>query len=419
MSPARSLARVAVQSLLSRRLACAFVVLAVAVSTVLYLSVERLRAGAWESFTSTISGTDLIVGAPSGGVQLMLSTVFRIGTPNGAISAEATERVAAMPDVAWTVPIALGDSHRGYRVVGTTGAYFDRVQYGRGRSLTFDSGRRFEDLFDVVLGAEVARALGYDLGQRVIVAHGLGSAGLVEHDDLPFTVSGILAPTGTPVDRAVYVSLDAITAIHVDWALGARARQTTPAAVLRSMDLSPTSVTALLVGLDSRLAVFRTARAINDMPGEPLQAVLPGVALQELWSVVGAAERALALVSAAVVLTAIVGLVATLLATLEQRRREMAILRTLGARPTVIGALLMAESGLLALTGVLLGALVVLVAEPFVSAWLVSRYGLDLAGGIAARDAVVLGAIVAAALLAALIPAWRASRMSAGEGLGG
>ena len=423
MSPSLTLLRVAWQSLLSRRLAATFVVVAVAVSTVLYLSVERMREGARAGFASTVSGTDLIVGARAGSVQLMLYSVFRIGSATNNITWESARDVAALPDVAWTVPLSLGDSHRGYRVVGTTPDYFDRYRYARDRTLEFSRGKRFDDLFDVVVGAEVADALGYELGDRLVIAHGLGSAGLVLHDDLPFVLSGILERTGTPVDRSVHVSLEAITAIHVDWESGARARRTTPAAVLRERaaagTLEPDAITAMLVGLDSRLAVFRTARAINDYAHEPLLAVLPGVALQELWSVLGVAERALSAVSAMVVLTAVIGLVATVLATLEQRRREMAVLRSLGARPATIGALLMLESGLLALLGVLVGAAVVLTVEPLVSGWLAARFGLDLVGGLSPRDAVVLSAIVAGALLAALVPAWRASRMSAGEGLGG
>ena len=423
MSRAGLLARLVGASLWSRRLAVALVALAVAVSTVLFLSVERLRTGAWDSFASTISGTDLIVGARSGGVQLMLYSVFRIGNATNNITWQSVEDVTGMADVAWTVPLSLGDSHRGYRVVATTDAYFARYRYGRGRALALREGRDFEDLFDVVLGAEVADALGYRLGDRVVIAHGLGEAGLVAHDDLPFAVAGVLERTGTPVDRSLHVSLEAMTAIHVDWATGARAARTTPAEALRARaaagGLAPEAVTALLVGTTSRMAVFRTARAINDYPEEPLLAVLPGVALQELWSVIGTAERALAAVSAMVVLTAVVGLVATILATLEQRRREIAVLRSLGARPAAIAGLLVAESGLVALAGVALGVAVVLLAAPPAGAWLRSTYGLDLPVGLSAREAAVLAVIVGAALVAALLPAWRAYRMGLGDGLGG
>lgn len=412
MSPIRSLARLVWQSLWSRRVAVGFVILAVAVSTTLYLSVERLRTGARASFAATVSGTDLVVGARSGGVQLILYSVFRIGNATSDISWDSARRVAALPGVAWTVPLALGDSHRGYRVVGTSRAYFDRLRYGRDRALAFRQGRPFEDLFDLVLGAEVAEALGYEIGDSVTVAHGLGRADLVLHDDLPFTVSGILERTGTPVDRSLHVSMEAIQAIHVDWRAGVRARETTPADVLRGMELEPSRVTALLVGTTSRARAFRVARAINSYEREPLLAVLPGVALQELWAILGTAEQALSLVSLMVVLTAIVGLVATILATLEGRRREVAILRTLGAPPGTIAGLLVCETLAVALLGIALGTAVVVAAQPFVSSWAQARYGLDLAAGFSARDAGVLGAITLAAALAGLLPAWRAYAMS-------
>ena len=422
MTRARLLARLVLASIGARRLAVLFVIVAVAVSTVLYLSVERLRSSAWDSFSSTVSGTDLVVGARSGSVQLMLYAVFRIGNATNNITMRSARDVAAIRDVAWTVPLSLGDSHRGYRVVGTNADYFERFRYGRDLRLAFAEGRVFADLFDVVLGAEVARSLGYRLGDRVTVAHGLGSADLVRHDDLPFTVAGILEPTGTPVDRSLHVSLEAITAIHVDWSSGARARDTTPADVLRARaaasDLDAEAVTALLVGTTSRLAVFRTARAINEYDEEPLLAVLPGVALQELWTVIGTAERALAAVAVMVVVTAIVGLVATILATLEQRRREIAILRSMGARPLVIAGLLVAEAGLVTLTGLALGATLFVIAVPLVSGWMRAEYGLDVPGGLTLADLGVLAAILFAGIAAALLPAWRAYRMSLGEGLG-
>ena len=414
--------RLVVGSLLARKLAVLFVVIAVAVSTVLYLSVERLRAGAWDSFSSTVSGTDLIVGARSGAVQLMLYSVFRIGNATNNITAESVRDIEKMRAVAWTVPLSLGDAHRGYRVVGTSKAYFERYRYGRDRSLAVREGAVFDDLFDVVLGAEVADALGYGIGDSVVVGHGLGRVAFAAHDDLPFRVSGILERTGTPVDRSLHVSMEAITAIHVDWTSGSRARETTPADVLRERaargELEAEAVTALLVGVRSRIATFATARAINEYREEPLLAVLPGVALQELWSVIGTAERALAGIAIMVVLTAIVGLVATILATLEQRRREIAILRSLGARPLAVAGLLVAESGLVTLAGLVLGVLATTLAAPLVSPWLRSEYGLDLAVGLSGRDVLVLGAILLAGLVAALVPAWRAYRMSLGEGLG-
>src|SRR5581483_2473942 len=321
--------RLALQSLRNRWLTAVLTVFAIAVSIMLLLGVEKVRVGARQSFADTISGTDLIVGARSGSIQLLLYAVFRIGNATNNITWASLQDIASRPEVAWVVPLSLGDSHRGFRVLGTTPDYFKHYRYRQSQGLTFRSGGPFADLFDAVIGADVAQALGYKVGDPIIVSHGLGAVSFVEHDDKPFRVAGILEKTGTPVDRTVHVSLEAIEAIHVDWQSGARIPgQSATAAEVREMDLTPKAVTAALVGLKSRLAAFRVQRAINEYPQEPLSAILPGAALQELWGLVGTAETALQAVSAMVVATALLGMVTMILTTLNERRREMAILRS-------------------------------------------------------------------------------------------
>ncbi len=251
--------RLALASLANRRATALLTVLAIAVSVALLLGVEKVRQGARASFADTISGTDLIVGARSGDVQLLLYAVFRIGNATANVTWKSYEEIAARPEVAWIVPLSLGDSHRGFRVLGTTDGYFEHYRYRHGQALAFAQGRPFADLFDAVLGADVASALGYRLGDLIVVAHGLGSAGLAQHDDKPVRVAGILAKTGTPVDRTVHVSLEAIEAIHVDWRTGARVPGVGASAEeVRRMDLTPRAVTSALVGLRSRLAAFGT-----------------------------------------------------------------------------------------------------------------------------------------------------------------
>ena len=204
----------AARSLWNRRVAAALTVFAIGVSVALLLGVQKLRVEARESFASTISGTDLVVGARSGAVNLLLYSVFRIGDPTANLSWQSYQLVARHPDVAWTIPISLGDSHRGFRVMGTTGAYFEHYRYGNRRPLAFAAGAPFAALQEAVVGAEVARALGYTLGQEITIAHGIGEVSFAEHDDHPFRIVGILERSGTPVDRTVHVSLEAITAIH-------------------------------------------------------------------------------------------------------------------------------------------------------------------------------------------------------------
>jgi putative ABC transport system permease protein len=384
----------------------------------LLLGVEKVRSGARDSFAGTVSGADLVVGARSGAMQLLLYAVFRIGNATNNVTWRSYEDIISGPDVAWSIPLSLGDSHRGFRVIGTTQDYFEHFRYRDGQLLTFAVGMPFDDLFDVVIGSDVASQLGYSVGDRIVIAHGIGSLG-PQHDDLPFQVSGILARTGTPVDKSLHVSLKAIEAIHVDWRSGSRIPgQHTPAERLRQMSLPPKAITAAIVGLKSRLQVIGFQRSVNEYRAEPLSAVLPGVALQEMWGLVGTAETALLGISAMVVVTSMLGLSAMILSTLNERRREIAILRSLGARPSTIASLLVGEAALLTVAGIAIGTAVLYavlaIARPLVD----KRFGLDI--GIqppSSTDALMLLAILVGGVLAGFLPAYRAYRMSIANGM--
>ena len=411
--------RLALQSLRNRWVTALLTIFAIAISIALLLGVEKVRTGARQSFADTISGTDLIVGARSGNIQLLLYAVFRIGNATNTITWASYQDIAARPEVAWTVPLSLGDGHRGFRVLGTTPDYFTHYKYRQNQALAFRAGKPFADLFDAVIGADVATTLGYKLGDPLVVAHGLGSVSFVEHDDKPFRVAGILEKTGTPVDRTVHVSLEAINAIHVDWQSGGRIPgQSVSADDVRKMNLKPQAITAVLIGLKSKLATFRLQRAINEYRQEPLSAILPGAALQELWALLGTAETALTAVSAMVVATALLGMVTMILTTLNERRREMAILRSVGAGPRTVLGLLMTEAGVLTAAGVVLGVCLVYVALLILQPYIDANYGLHLSiDPPGRREMMVLGTIVVAGIVAGLFPALRAYRLSLADGM--
>ena len=408
------------RSLWARRFTAVLTVLSIATATLLFLAVENLRQGARASFERTISGTDLIVGARSSPINLVLYSVFQIGDPTNNITWETAQHIAARPDVAWTVPISLGDSHRGYRVVGTTGDYFARYQYAGGQSLAFVDGTPFDDLFDVVVGAQVARELDYAVGRSITLSHGLGGTSFVEHKNTPFRITGVLSPTGTPVDRSVIVSLGAIEAIHVGWQDG----MPTPmgralsADRLRGLEFQPESVTALLIGATSRVRVLRLQRDLNTYSQEPLQAVIPGVALGQLWNIVSVVERALAIVSGFVIVVGLIGVLTSILTTLNERRREMSILRSVGARGRTVFGLLVSEAALLAFLGAALG-----VATLYALLWglgpiLESRYGFAPARLVPGLfDLGVVCVLTAVAALLGVIPAYRALERSVADGL--
>ncbi|WP_432472526.1 ABC transporter permease [Amphritea sp. HPY] len=408
----------ALQSLFNRRVTALMIVFSIAVSVALLLGVEKVRNGAKHSFSSTIAGTDLIVGARSGSVQLLLYSVFRIGNATNNISWQSYQEIAAHPKVAWSIPISLGDSHRGYRVLGTTTDYFKHYRYGRKRPLTFAQGAPFNLLHDVVLGAEVARTLGYKTGDKIVIAHGMGSTSFSKHEDQPFTVTGILATTGTPVDRSLHVSLQAIEAIHIDWKAGAYIPGSGGKTPLDERDLQPHQITAFLLGLKSKLATFQLQRSISNYRAEPLQAVLPGVALQELWGMLGIAEKALLIISGFVVVSGLFGMLTVLLTGLNERRRELAILRSVGARPVQILSLLVLETSLLTLCGILLGMVLLYTGLGATLPLLEQEYGLQLTLSFPAiAELKLLGIVFIAGTLAGLIPGYRAYRYSLADGM--
>jgi putative ABC transport system permease protein len=409
----------AARSAWNRRLTLGLTLAAIMLSVALLLGVERVRHDARETFSQSVSGTDLVVGARSGAVQLMLYAVFRIGEATNGIKWQSYRDVAAHPSVAWSIPLSLGDSHRGYPVLGTTTAYFEHFRYGDAKLLAFASGRPFTALFDAVLGADIARDLGYRQGDRIVLSHGTGEIGLAEHADKPFVVTGILERTGTPVDRTAHISLEAMEAIHLDWQGGVPIPGfTIPPEMVRKFDLAPKEITAALIGLHNRAAVFGVQRHINRYPGEPLQAVMPGVALDQLWQTLALAERAMQAVSALVVVVGLAGLVAVMLSGLNERRRELAVLRAVGARPADILALLTVEGLCITLLGALGGVMLLSILTGLLGPIAQAEFGVVIrARLLSASEWQVLAAVVCAGLAASLVPGIRAYRHSLADGL--
>jgi putative ABC transport system permease protein len=283
----------------------------------------------------------------------------------------------------------------------------------------FTRGGPFEGVYESVLGAQVARELGYEIGDEIVIAHGLGDVSFSQHDDKPFTVVGILEPTGTPVDRTVHVRLEGIEAIHLGWQHGARlpGRGVSAEEALQR-ELQPEAITAFLVGLKSRMATFRLQRAINEYRKEALTAILPGVALAELWDVLGMVENMLIVVAFLVLLATLVGMTTTLLSSMKERQRELAILRAVGAHAGYLFALIEIEALLLALLGVVLGILLLTVSLYMLQPWLASEYGLFISANPLNSEALWIsaGVLLLAALLS-LIPSVVAYRRALSDGL--
>ncbi|EJH0828310.1 ABC transporter permease [Vibrio parahaemolyticus] len=410
--------KLAWKSLMNRKATAVLTIMTVAISVILLLGVERIRTQAKDSFANTISGTDLIVGGRSGQVNLLLYSVFRIGNATNNIDWKSYQEFSQHRAVDWAIPISLGDSHKGFRVMGTNHGYFEHYKYGSKQPLTFSKGKEFNGLFETVLGSDVAKQLGYQIGSEIIIAHGISDVGFSRHDKLPFKVVGILAPTGTPVDKTVHVSLEAIEAIHVGWESGARLGPTPDAKVLQERDFQPKQITAMLVGLKSRIQTFALQRQINNYPKEPLSAIMPGVALHELWGMMSVAEQTLMAVSGFVVIAGLLGMLSSLLTSLQERRREMAILRAMGARPRHVFSLLISEASLLTAAGIVTGVLGLYAILALLQPLIQQHYGINLTlSTLSAYEWMLLSFVQCAGIVIGFIPAFRAYRQSLSDGM--
>jgi putative ABC transport system permease protein len=411
----------AYRSLKNRKLTSILTLVSLALSVCLWVGIEHIRAGARDSFSNTLSQTDLIVGARGGAISLLLYTVFHIGTPTANVSYESYEKIKNQPAVAWTIPISLGDSHRGYRVVGTNEDFYRHYRYRQDRQIELQQGRVPTEVFDVALGSEVSEKLGYRLGDQIVVTHGITrGVGIMEHADKPFTVVGILRPTRTPVDQAVYITLEGMEAIHIDWQQGAPPLkgQEIPAEQIKKEEIKIGQITAFFLRTRSRIQTLALQRQINTFPEEPLMAVIPGVALSELWNGISYGEQVLKVVALFVVIVGLVGMLMALYTSLNERRREIAILRAIGVGPAGIIFLLVLESGLLTLVGTLLGIgllySLVLLLQPVVE----QQFGLHIPiGAPTGIEYTYVAAVFFAGIVIGFIPAWKAYRNALTDGL--
>lgn len=402
----------------ARRGPLALVSSAIAIAVFLVLAVSQLRQDARASFDNAITGVDLIVGARASPSELMLYSVFHLGRPVRNMSFDQLDSITRLNSVAWAIPVSLGDSYRGYPVVGTTPMFFSKI--GGTSGMQFQDGQPFSHLFDAVLGFDIAKKLGHKVGDSIILTHGKNEGLAQDHSDRPFRVSGILQKTGTPSDNSLYISLAGFEAIHIGWELGSKPRQSQTLDVkqIDPLRLQPTQVTAVFVGLESRIQVFSARREIEALAGGRLMAILPGVTLDELWQVMKTVENTLNLMAWLVALSALLGVCATLLIAIGGRRKELAIFRALGARPLQLSLFIMLETLLICVSGIILGWGLLQLGVWGLGDLVRNEFGVIMTPRLPDLDAwiAILG-LLGLSLVASLVPAWRAFRLSVHDGL--
>ncbi|QJR80646.1 ABC transporter permease [Alteromonas pelagimontana] len=418
---------IAAASLKNRWVSVLLTLISIIISVSLLLSVEFIRSQVRESFTRTVSDVDMIVGARTGQLNLLLYSVFRIGNATNGISWDSVSQLTSQPNVKWYIPLSLGDAHKGFRVVGTNNDYFKHFKYGNKQSLNFADGDEFIDDYSAVLGSEVAAELNYTIGSKIVISHGLGKVSFTHHDTHPFTVVGILAPTGTPVDKAVHVTLHGIEAAHEHGTLPSFHRQGEEAASTSAEEKGdshtlstspPEKITALLLGLENRIAALQVQQIVNQYKAEPLLAILPGVALAQLWQLMGNVEKLLRGISLLILFSSLIGLMTMLLASMRERRHEIALLRAVGAGSLTILWLVQAEALIITISGCALSFALVSGLLHIFSSLLNQQYGLFLTGNLfTSTSAIVVLSVIAATWLCSFVPAIAAYKQALHTGL--
>jgi len=414
----KALFRLAFKSLINRKVTSLLCLFSITLSVLLFLSIEKVRKGAREGFMNTIGQTDLLVGAKGSPLQLLLYTVFHLGQAVNNIRYSSFETIKKNPMVDWAVPISLGDSYKGHRVVATNTDFFKHYRFRGDQGLSFAMGKMGIEVFDVVLGASVAKKFQFKLNDKIVVSHGLGDIGGGNtHAKTPFRIVGILNQTQTPVDQSVYITLEGMEAIHVGWENGMAPSDETQIDYTK-VDLKPKQITSFFLRCESRIMLLRLRYQINQFPDEPLMASVPALALQELWATMSVMENVLFLVSVMVLLVGMLGVVIALYSSLEQRRREMAILRSIGMSVGQMFFLLVLESFFLTLLGAILGLLGVYALLYFMGPIFESYFSVMLEiTKPSLEEWTFLLLVVGMGVLFAIIPAFAAYKKSLADGL--
>lgn len=399
-----NLIKLALQSLMSRKTVFILSLVSVALSVSLVLTLQNIKSASEEGFTQTISQVDLLVGARGGQLQLLLYSVFNMGNATNNVSYESYLKWKSHPQVAWTIPYSLGDSYRGFRVVGTDQNFFKHYRYKGDQSLVMAQGDAFTNNLEVVVGAAASKELRVQVGDSAVITHGVTKgAGVVHHDDKPFKIVGILKPTGTALDQSVYISLESMELIHQPDLKGV---------------IPISSITSFFVRTQNRIETLRLQREINESTDEPLMAVIPGVALSELWRNLSYFERALQIMVYLVALFGLVTLVLLVFLTLDSRRKEMAVFRSLGAGPLTLSSLLLIEVFILSFLGSVLGLILTRLGSLAMNPFLQNQIGLHLdIGMLSLYEVLVVAIVIVVSSLACLLPAWKMQSQTLKDGL--
>ncbi len=364
------------KNLTKRSLSTSLTILSVAVGVGLVLAVTTIQKQTEDAYRQTSAGFDLILAAKGSAMQTTLNTMYHLETSTGVIPYALYEAALRDPRVEYAYPLYVGDSYRGIRVVGTSESFLRFGEPIKAQSFRLADGRAFSGMFEVVLGSSAANRTGLSIGDTLTISHGLvevaeGAEAMV-HDHLPVIVVGVLEPTGTAHDNVIFTDYKTTTALHsIEFQNHLHADELGHEHSFDEIDVK--QLDAVMLRMKNPQAALQLAGLINyptpdnpfmrmQMARDPffpfktvIMAVIPAQQISALLSIVGNAERVLKWVSSFVIVVALLSVLIALYNTMEGRRRDLAIFRTLGARRTTLLWIMMFESSAIVLIGSALG----------------------------------------------------------------
>ena len=406
-----SLWRIAWRYLWGRALVTVLTVIGIVLGTALIVTVLTLQRESESGFLRESGQFDLVVGAKGSPLQLVLSSIYHLDVPTGNIPYSRFETLAKDPRVVSGVPLGLGDNYHGYRIVGTDTNFFSLTDRRDPTRLLFNltEGTIFENDFEAVIGAQVARQTGLKRGDSFVGTHGLMVIpGSSEHRAFPYKVVGILAPTGGSSDQAIYVTLPSVWRIHekeVD--MHRQIASVAPIAPSSTKDLEVTAVLLRIKTIGLRIGMSQEIQKHT----ESMAAIPVNEMLKLYQQVLKPMQRLLLAVAALVVIVSALSVTATLYQAAERRRRDLAVLRALGAHPREIFTLVVLEALLVTLLGLAIGWFLGHGGLFLVNPYLHDSLGIGISPWSTDRiEAISLSLVAAGGLLAGILPAVQAYR---------
>jgi len=396
------------KSIQNRKITFSLSVISIAISVILLLGVDKAVKSSKSHFINTINSTDIIVASSNGSLDILLNLIFHLSDPLKEMSYKSFEDIKKFDELKWAVPLSLGDSFQGFDVVSTDKNYFKYYRYSSGKTLQFSHGRAFIDFYDVVIGSEIAKKLHLKVGDTIYLSHGKHHHKHI-HKNRIFNVVGVLKQSMTPNDESLFMQLKADEAIHIEWQSGHFIDMHISSEKLSHMGIKPKHISGMLIGLKNRSSILSMEEKINHYKEENLKAVIPAKALSKLYKLMKNFQDILMIISSAVFIASIFTMLSSMFSTLNERRREIAIFRSLGASSKTVFLLFMIESFLVAFSGIVIGVIMIDILGYFVPFKL--SFGLDI------YQFFMLFSMLVIAVIASFFPALKSYKNSLSDGL--